>query len=550
MVRRTSSSRASRALALAAVALLVGCSIASGRFVLAAGEEAPKAAAAAAAIGGATAAQHHHSPPNHAAAAAAAAAAAGGANVVEGDAQHQHQHDQASSAHAAKSKRHAAGHETHAAGAHAGKEGAQAVPAVPIEHGQHFAAEKSIATSSSSSPAAPAAKHHRREGPVSSSASTSTSSSSAPASSAHDHHAPTTQQSLFPGGCEPRVPTGNHPLEFSVRCLSPSVALAPGQVVNVNLLFESPFPADVAVAIGTQTTQLVSAEAQEPVPADDVYMHHFVTPDTLLVPPPTGQGNVTRASFFSDDVDGGKKSSSAFSLVVPRGHYARDARRATNMHLISTVGVGSDEDRLPKLMCVECRCPEAEDLEMSFKRSAGGAGLPTGGVICCRDCAAPNAEDRSPRHYQLRYDAVYRELPEEGSEGTRIAPVRLARVDGARGVRNNWREREKMSLSPPPPPRGRGREVEKEGKTHVFIFLLPFSFSLFLKTNTQLRSASASSTRSPRTRRESSMSRPTTSPSTTFWMVRGSSFFFLFQKREREREKQNLITPPLFPPPK
>lgn len=403
MARRT------RSLALAAaVALLVGCNVMGGRSVLVAGEEAPKAAAQAAAIGGATAAQHH----NHAAAAAAPL--------------HQHQqHDQASSAHAAKAKHHHSGHEAHAAGSHPGKKGAHAGKEVAFEHAQHFAAEEeksSVATPSSSSPA----KHHRREGPV--------STSSAPASSAHDHHAPTTQRSLYPGGCEARVPTGNHPLEFSIRCLSPSVALAPGQVVNVNLLFESPFPADVAVAIGAQTTQLVSADSQEPVPADDVYMHHFVTPDTLLVPPPTGQGNVTRASFFSD-ADGDKNSATKFSLVVPKGHYARDARRATNMHLISTVGVGSDEDRLPKLMCVECRCPEVEELEVSFKRSAGGAGLPTGGVICCRDCAAPNVEDRSPRHYQLRYDTVYRELPEEASEGTKIAPVRLARVDGARGVR-------------------------------------------------------------------------------------------------------------------
>lgn len=444
MVRRT------RALALAtAVALLVGCSVASGRSVLFAAEEAPKAAAQAAAIGGA---QHH------------SAAAAAGANVVDGgDAQlhQQHQqHDQASSsAHAAKAKHHHSGHEAHAAGSHAGKEGARAGKEAPTEHGQHFAAkDESIATSSA------AAKHHRREGPVAEKTSTSSSSS------AHDHHAPTTQQSLYPGGCEPRVPTGNHPLEFSIRCLSPSVALAPGQVVNVNLLFESPFPADAAVAIGTQTTQLVSAGSQEPVPADDVYMHHFVTPDTLLVPPPTGQGNVTRASFF---VDGEKAASSAkFSLVVPKGHYARDARRATNMHLISTVGVGSDEDRLPKLMCVECRCPEAEDLEVAFKRSAGGAGLPTGGVICCRDCAAPNVEDRSPRHYQLRYDTVYRELPseEEASESTRIAPVRLARVDGARGVRKKFEREEKMTLFFLGRCRGRKRE-----KLTVFFFFFKLS---------------------------------------------------------------------------
>ena len=406
MGRTSLPQRASRALALAAVALLITCSVANGRSVHAAGEEIFPKAAAAAAIGGATASAGHHSP-NH-----GHAAAAEGANAM--DAHHP------SPAHAAAAKHHPAGHETRAEGSHAGKEGAHAAPAVPIEHGQRFAAEKSIATSSSSSLPAAASKHHRREGPP--------SSASAPAS-AHDHHAPTTQQSLFPGGCEPRVPTGNHQLEFSVRCLSPSVALAPGQVVNVNLLFESPFPADVAVAVGTQTTQLVSAELQEPIPADDVYMHHFVTPDTLLVPPPTGQGNVTRASFF----DGAwAKTPSAFSLVVPKGHYSHDARRATNMHLISTVGVGSDEDRLPKLLCVECRCPEERELEINFKRSAGGAGLPTGGVICCRDCEAPNVEDKSPRHYQLRYDTVYRELPEEVE--TRIAPVRLARVDGARGV--------------------------------------------------------------------------------------------------------------------
>lgn len=411
MAGRRSSSRASRALALSAVALLLACSVSSGRSLLVFGaEEAPHAASTAAV--GATAAHHR---PSHAPVVAGANVNASGG----GGKHHQHSGDQSAPAHPSGTKHHAADHEAHAAESHAGKEGAHAAAGAAVEHGQRFAAEKSIVTSSQ---AQSPSKHHRREGPSSLTAT--------PTSSAHDHHAPTAQQSLFPGGCEPRVPTGNHPLEFSVRCLSPSVALAPGKVVNVNLLFESPFPADVAVAIGTQTTQLVSAESQEPIPADDVYMHHFVTPDTLLVPPPTGQGNVTRASFLGDGADG-----SPFSLVVPRGHYlARDARRATNMHLISTVGVGSDEDRHPKLMCVECRCPEEGDLEMSFKRSAGGAGLPTGGVICCRDCEAPNAVDMSPRHYQLRYDTVYRELPAEGEE-TRIAPVRLARVDGARGVR-------------------------------------------------------------------------------------------------------------------
>ena len=192
-----------------------------------------------------------------------------------------------------------------------------------------------------------------------------------------------------------------------------------------------------AVAIGAQTTQLVSADKHEPIPADDVYMHHFVTPDTLLVPPPTGQGNVTRASFYNGEIgEQSSTDSSKFSLVVPKGHYARDARRATNMHLISTVGVGSDTDRFSKLMCVECRCPDEKDSEVTFKRSEGGEGLPTGGVICCRDCEAPNVEDRSPRHYQLRYDTIYRELPEEAEEdeGLKIAPVRLARVDGAKGV--------------------------------------------------------------------------------------------------------------------
>lgn len=427
--RRSSASRASSALALAAIALFLICGAA---------KEAPKAGHGARAIGaGATTTlqSHHHT--------ASVAAALAGANVEIGEEEddappshvspHHHQHDQAPS-HSEAAQHHANGHEAHAHGAHTAEEGAHDPSGAAIEHGHHFAAEKSIAATSASS--ASATKHHRREGPL--------PSSPAPTSSAHDHHAPTTQQSLFPGGCEPRVPTGNHPLEFSIRCLSPSVALAPGKVVNVNLLFESPFPADVAVAIGTQTTQLVSADTREPIPADDVYMHHFVTPDTLLVPPPTGQGNVTRATFFVDDADaeigenddGSEKSSSfssKFSLVVPKGHYSRDARRATNMHLISTVGVGSDTDRYSKLMCVECRCPE--EREVTFKRSAGGAGLPTGGVICCRDCEAPNAEDRSPRHYQLQYDTVYRELPSEATETTKIAPVRLARVDGARGVR-------------------------------------------------------------------------------------------------------------------
>ena len=158
---------------------------------------------------------------------------------------------------------------------------------------------------------------------------------------------------------------------------------------------------------------------------------------------------------------------------MPKGHYSRDARRATNMHLISTVGVGSDTDRYSKLMCVECRCPE--EREVTFKRSANGAGLPTGGVICCRDCEAPNVEDKTPRHYQLQYDTTYRELPEKATEKTRIAPVRLARVDGARGVR--WREEVFLMVE------GRGRERERasneQGKkklTSSFSFSFPFFF--------------------------------------------------------------------------
>ncbi len=42
------------------------------------------------------------------------------------------------------------------------------------------------------------------------------------------------------------------------------------QVVNTNLLFESPFPADRTVAIVKQSAQLVHAADMKPVPADEV----------------------------------------------------------------------------------------------------------------------------------------------------------------------------------------------------------------------------------------------------------------------------------------
>ena len=315
IARRSSASRASALALLAAIALILICGVAIGRSPFVAAEEAPKAGHGA---GG----KRHHT-------ASAVAAALAGANVeIEGAEEddappshvsphHHHQHDQAPPTHSEAANHHAGGHEAHAHAAHGAEEGAHDASGAAIEHGHHFAAEKpSIASASSS---ASSSKHHRREGPLPASPSTP---------SAHDHHAPTTQQSLFPGGCEPRVPTGNHPLEFSIRCLSPSVALAPGKVVNVNLLFESPFPADVAVAIGAQTTQLVSAETREPIPADDVYMHHFVTPDTLLVPPPTGQGNVTRATFFVD-VDAEMRKKSARTMMRNRLSSRSSCPRAT-----------------------------------------------------------------------------------------------------------------------------------------------------------------------------------------------------------------------------
>jgi uncharacterized protein YhhL (DUF1145 family) len=59
-------------------------------------------------------------------------------------------------------------------------------------------------------------------------------------------------------------------IRFSSERLLISDWLLVWQVINTNLLFENPFPADRTVAIVKQSAQLVHAADMKPVPADEV----------------------------------------------------------------------------------------------------------------------------------------------------------------------------------------------------------------------------------------------------------------------------------------
>ena len=77
----------------------------------------------------------------------------------------------------------------------------------------------------------------------------------------------------------------------------PPTSGALSQVANRNLLFANPLPGGQAVALHTQTARLVRAAGGAAVAPSEVYLHHFVTINTLLVPPPTGQGSIVRRAF-------------------------------------------------------------------------------------------------------------------------------------------------------------------------------------------------------------------------------------------------------------
>ena len=69
------------------------------------------------------------------------------------------------------------------------------------------------------------------------------------------------------------------------------------QVVNTNLEFANPLPAGQAVALFEQTAHLIRAADGLPVAPLEVYLHHVVTMDTLIVPPLAGQGQLVRQAF-------------------------------------------------------------------------------------------------------------------------------------------------------------------------------------------------------------------------------------------------------------
>ncbi|DBA66861.1 TPA: hypothetical protein ACH3X2_001995 [Trebouxia sp. C0005] len=163
----------------------------------------------------------------------------------------------------------------------------------------------------------------------------------------------------------------------SVHCISPAIRMTPGQVININLLYPNPFPADQTVAIINQTAQLIHVADKLPVTPNEVYTHHFVTVDTLMVPPPTGQGLMVRPAF-----------SEQHRLLVPANMLESEISRTVNIHLINTLGV---ED---VASCIECRCPP----ELELKNG--------GGVLCCTDC--PSTSLRGVIEYAMEYTTIYR----------------------------------------------------------------------------------------------------------------------------------------------
>lgn len=175
--------------------------------------------------------------------------------------------------------------------------------------------------------------------------------------------------------------------------------MTPGQVININLLYPNPFPADQTVAIINQTAQLIHVADRLPVSPNEVYTHHFVTVDTLMVPPPTGQGLMVRPAF-----------SEQHRLLVPANMLQSEMSRTVNIHLINTLGVQD------VAACIECRCPP----ELELKNG--------GGVLCCTDC--PSQSKQGIIEYAMEYTTIYRVVEAEDE----VIPLRLARIDAARGI--------------------------------------------------------------------------------------------------------------------
>ncbi|KAL0039355.1 hypothetical protein WJX79_004672 [Trebouxia sp. C0005] len=205
----------------------------------------------------------------------------------------------------------------------------------------------------------------------------------------------------------------------SVHCISPAIRMTPGQVININLLYPNPFPADQTVAIINQTAQLIHVADKLPVTPNEVYTHHFVTVDTLMVPPPTGQGLMVRPAF-----------SEQHRLLVPANMLESEISRTVNIHLINTLGV---ED---VASCIECRCPP----ELELKNG--------GGVLCCTDC--PSTSLRGVIEYAMEYTTIYRVVGPEDE----VVPLRLARIDAARGIG------ERIEYEVPMDPAGRENVVD------------------------------------------------------------------------------------------
>jgi len=107
-----------------------------------------------------------------------------------------------------------------------------------------------------------------------------------------------------PGRLRPRAP-GSSSVLATRRAFVPSARAAaqPWQVVSGHAALRAKQGSAAATDLGARARQ--------------VYLHHFVTMDTLIVPPPTGQGIIARQAFEEPN-----------ALVVPADRLTPPSKRS------------------------------------------------------------------------------------------------------------------------------------------------------------------------------------------------------------------------------
>eukprot|EP00931_Biecheleriopsis_adriatica_P005247 TRINITY_DN10677_c0_g1_i1.p1 TRINITY_DN10677_c0_g1~~TRINITY_DN10677_c0_g1_i1.p1 ORF type:complete len:800 (-),score=118.75 TRINITY_DN10677_c0_g1_i1:7-2406(-) len=194
-----------------------------------------------------------------------------------------------------------------------------------------------------------------------------------------------------PAKCSDPIANGDG--SFFRSCLSASVTLTPGGVINRNQLMYYPFPTDRRVLVGLRTWEFVTKTADEeivPVPVNQLYVHHL-------------SGNV----ILGQGSEGIRRKKPDAPYKAPYGMVSGDEMDWMIFHLLDTRGVAD------WLECIECRCfdsagqPRGEGVSNS-SMSAGGADG-SGGVNCCFNCTTSLPLNNTITYY-MRYNVSYRDL--------------------------------------------------------------------------------------------------------------------------------------------